>query len=152
MSALSKYEFMIKVMRLMALYDDRDSLFWRWDEDNKEMIFYVTCNDLFYWATADLEQITHENMDLLKQSYEDCKEACPILSTIYATEVFACRARGMRPQGAAYPGDMETTMHDGTVEIDSFAGVRALMDEAGPEREVDKSLFGNPYERPEDET
>lgn len=152
MTALSKYEFMIKVMNLMSQHNDRDSLFWRWSPKEKEMQFFVVCNDLFYWATADLERITPENLHLLKLSYEDCEKACPVMGTIYATEVFACRVRGMRPQGAAYPCDMTTTHTTGNTETDSLAGVRTLMDAAGPEREIDQSAFGNPYERPEDET
>ena len=151
MTALSNYHLMVKVMKLMSLYDDRDSLFWRWDEDEKEMMLYVMCNDLFYWATADLEQITHENVDLLKQSYVDCKIANEITGVTYATQLFACRVRGMRPQGAAYPGDVEFKYTDHT-EIDSQKAIRYLMDQAGPVRTTDDKPFGNPYERPEDAT
>lgn len=151
MTSFSNYQLMVVVMKLMAQYDDRDSLYWHWDEKEKEMRLFVTCNDLFYWATADLEEITHENIHLLERSYVDCQIANEVSGVMYATELFACRARGMRPQGAAYPTDI-TFRYDDHDEIDSQAGIRALMDEAGPERKLDGKPFGNPYERPEDET
>ena len=51
----------------------------------------VDCNDLFYWATADLEPIeTDADVELL----EECLE----LDDSYGPTIYACRKRKMRPQ------------------------------------------------------
>src|SRR5690606_6019592 len=65
---------------------------------------YVNCNDVFYWGSADCEEITKENIHLLIQSVKDCYEIGGYwCASEFSDTLFACRSRGMRPQGAAYP-------------------------------------------------
>lgn len=59
---------------------------------NKKL--YVLCNDLFYWATADAEEITLEEIPEL--------QACLKTSEKHGGLLWACRKRGMRPQQPYY--------------------------------------------------
>lgn len=64
----------------------------QWD---KKLNFVVICNDLFYWACADMEDITNEDLPKLEQAVKDTDvETGQIL--------FCCQQRKMRPQGAYY--------------------------------------------------
>jgi hypothetical protein len=73
--------------------------------DNKECTsytMYVNCNDLFYWACADAEEITTEEFDSL--------EECLAINERYGSLLWCCRKRGMRPQTPYYrcfPEDMK---------------------------------------------
>jgi len=51
---------------------------------------YVNCNDVFWWACADSEEIKPEEIKGLQE--------CVELSKAYGTILWACRKRGMRPQ------------------------------------------------------
>ena len=123
-----RWTFIDRLLRLLAEYDYCDQVSW-----GEDLRFCVNCNDLFFWATADGEWITPENIDVLEQCFRDCKAASPVVGTVYAGELFACRVRNMRPQGAAYPKD----------EL-----LWPLFDAAGPERETDRGAFGNPKPHP----
>lgn len=77
------------------------------------------CNDLFYWACADSEDITVEDIPLYKQCIEDCEKIKSSYSA-YAGTLYACRKRKMRPQNpcyASYPKELWP-----------------LLDSSGPER------------------
>lgn len=83
----------------------------------------VNCNDLFYWACSDGEDITEETLPQFHQAVKDCKEDESLAAWLYCA-----RIRKMRPQGAAYtyiPKDLWP-----------------LFDACGPEREID---FGNSW-------
>jgi hypothetical protein len=54
----------------------------------------VNCNDLFFWACADTEEITLEELPALL----DCLKLTPAHGEI----LWCCRKRGMRPQGPYY--------------------------------------------------
>lgn len=100
--------------------------------------FYANCSDLFYWATSDAEQITEANFEILRQSYQDLKSITSdhkFFECDWFGALFCARVRNMRPQGAFYKHIPEV--------------FRQLFDEAGPEREVDMSPFGNPMSRDE---
>lgn len=71
---------------------------WRTDGEYAPVTFWVNCNDLFYWACSDCEDITPENMPILKQAFADLEEAYPDIGKCWAGELFAARVRGMRPQ------------------------------------------------------
>ena len=129
-SEMTNSDFVLDVLTLLDKYDDYD-IFWR--VENGQVRFWTNCNDLFWWATADGEELTPENLPILRQCYEDCKAAC-VIGTVYAQSLFACRMRGMRPQGAAYPK--------------SDPEMWALFDAAGPPRETDRGAFGNPKPHP----
>ncbi len=97
---------------------------------------YANCNDLFDWACADAEEVTPENLEVLEQAVADVaplyekwwsypKDAPrelqpPLVLKDYAVQLFACRVRVERPQGAcyqSYPPELA-----------------ALFDAAGPDR------------------
>jgi hypothetical protein len=103
------------------------------------VMFHVNCNDLFWWATADSEEVPPDKVEMLEKAYADVEameksivddeeKACnwqPIAQILYA-----CRSRNMRPQGAYYKHVKKAFWR--------------LLDEAGPERETDQGPFGNP--------
>lgn len=134
-------DFVRRLLELGEKYEMQGEIYWRCGpqygggEFNDPASFFVNCNDLFWWACADLEEITPENIGVLEQALKDCDAVEPRLGSIYGPSLFACRVRGMRPQGAAYPKDEKYW---------------ALFDAAGPERDIDKSGFGNPKSHPRD--
>lgn len=113
---------------------DKGNLWWRTDGEYAPITFLVNCNDAFWWATADAERITPDNIGVLEQALADCKAADATIGNLHASLLFVCRVRQMRPQGAYYKH----------IE-DQF---RPLFDAAGPPREVDSAPFGNPYPQP----
>jgi hypothetical protein len=109
---IDKQNFFIKTIKLMneilsSLYITQDKVF-------------VICNDVFYWGTADLEEVTPENFHILEQSLKD--------DEFYGDILFCARVRKMRPQGAFYK-----SLDDNQ---------KKLFNECGPEREIDLT---NPY-------
>lgn len=96
-----------EVFALFELADDFDcGLFWRVDMTpggSREMRLFAECNDLFYWATADAEQITVEDIPLLRQALDDLR---PLRAEYEMGHLFAARKRKLRPQGPCYK-DME---------------------------------------------
>lgn len=83
----------------------------------------IVCSDLFFWGAADAVSVVPSQRGALT----DCILLCDALEA--GCELFCCRTRKMRPQGAAY----------------SFIEKQLwpLFDECGPER---KTGIGNPYE------
>lgn len=130
-------EFVERLLKLLAKHDDTHSIYW-----TEDLEFWVNCSDLFCWGCADGENITPENIHCLEQCYEDCKKAQPTLGKIYAPDLFACRVRGLRPQGAAYPKTPK--IKDGASDCD-YSALWSLFDACGPVRAVD---YGNPKPPP----
>lgn len=112
--------FTAQVLQLVAKYDIHDSIFW-----NSSLKFFVNVNDVFAWGTADLQEVTAENIDALEQAIIDCEKLSDV-GEVYGGWLFAARIRKVRPQGASYPEERE---------------LWPLFDACGPEREVG---FGNP--------
>lgn len=130
---LSNLEEILRVLAAVAEADHTDMVWWRTDEEYTPVTFLVNCNDCFYWATADCEEITSENLPLFEQTLKDAREAEKTFGSIYAGELFAARVRKMRPQYASYaeyPPEMWP-----------------LFDACGPERQTDNGAFGNPGSR-----
>ena len=89
------HQFVQRVLTLLAKHDAHGDVFW-WTEDTMAPItFLVNCNDLFYWACADCEPLTPENIDELERAYEE-------VGHMYASELFCARVRKMRPQPPCY--------------------------------------------------
>ncbi|HEX2242259.1 MAG TPA: hypothetical protein VHK27_03190 [Gammaproteobacteria bacterium] len=67
---------------------------------NKDLRFYADCSDVFHWATSDVEYITIETLPILREAYDD------LMATTgrndWIGELYCCRVRKMRPQGAMY--------------------------------------------------
>jgi hypothetical protein len=106
---------------------------WQPDSSIKEGLFpghkyvgeipCIFCNDLFWWACSDAENITVETLPLLEKAINDCKGNEQIGALL-----FCARQRKMRPQGACYSWFSKELW--------------PLLDECGSEREID---FGNPF-------
>jgi len=94
MEALEKkLSFITRVLRIFWTEDSESMMFWR--VDNNQPSFYVMCSDTFVWASADAEQITPDNIDLLEQSIEDVK----VLGEAWlgwGFTLFCARVRGIR--------------------------------------------------------
>lgn len=88
-----RLDFVTRVLQIFWTADNEDMLFWR--VDNNQPSFYVLCSDTFAWATADLEEITPDNIDLLERSIEDVK-ALDFDSVTWAFSLFCARVRRMR--------------------------------------------------------
>lgn len=137
--------FVMDVLRIASdfKYDSlKRWITWRCDGECAPVTFFVERNDLFYWGCADGEELTADNLRVLKQSGDDlyaisqevagddevsaAVERAGLMCAVPA--LFCARVRRMRPQGAYY----------------SFVPERAwpLFDACGPEREVG---VGNPY-------
>lgn len=125
-------DFILKVLSITARHDQHHDIWWRTDGEYAPVTFFVLCNDLFWWATADSERVTPENVGELERAYEDAAAAHEI-GEVYGAALFCARVRGMRPQGAAYPQEPE---------------MWGLFDACGPERIPDKEPFGNPRPHP----
>lgn len=105
-------EFLLKIFEA-ASYEYCNDLFWRTDGEYAPVTFWVNCNDLFYWACADNEEITPENVELLKNTIKECEQYdeedrknnvdfSNTFISAYSTLLFCCRVRKMRPQGPYY--------------------------------------------------
>lgn len=113
----------MRILRLAAEFDDYGELWWRTEGEYAPITFFVNCNDLFYWACSDAEVITEDNINILEQSYIDAVKA-EKHGECYASELFCCRVRGMRPQGAYYKYIP--------------CAMWSLFDACGPERALDE--------------
>lgn len=116
------------ILDVLRLQDDYDCygepIYWATHGKYAPVTFFVMCNDLFWWATADAERLASEDMPDLRRAIHDVREtgAYTLTLDIYNTGcmLWCARKRRMRPQRPAYPRH----------EI-----VRALFDACGPERE-----------------
>lgn len=114
--------FVLDVLRLFSETDCYSDLHW-FCEDNT-VKFYVIVNDIFWWATADMEQIMPDDLPALRQSVADVQAI--VGSDIGISQAFtlwAARKRKMRPQQPAYPQDER---------------LRALFDACGPARKPEE--------------
>lgn len=61
---------------------------------NNEIHLLANCNDLFFWACADAEPVSLEDLD---EYYDACydKKGKPIP---YGNDIWCCRKRNMQPQ------------------------------------------------------
>lgn len=89
-------KFLSDILTIVQKYDLFDEIFWGWaNGDDEFMHFTILCNDSFYYASADGECVTKENIDLLRQSCEDIKKIhC---ENHWASLLFCARVRKMQP-------------------------------------------------------
>jgi hypothetical protein len=121
--------FVYDILSIFA-FDNTEDIWWRTDGEYAPVTFFVLCNDLFHWGTADLEKITPASLPALKQAFVDAGEAAEH-GTVWAAYLFCARQRGMRPQGAQYKHINEAMW--------------PLFDACGPLRPVE---MGNPHRHP----
>lgn len=141
---VSDVEFIRDVLSLGDGFNDTgdlwESVWWRTDDEYAPVTFFVTCNDLFYWATADCEKLTPENIGMLKQAVVDVRTAMGVPGGEWprgrdfkdgwdewwhaggrAAELFCARVRKMRPQRPCYKAIPDA--------------LKPLFDACGPERD-----------------
>lgn len=112
----------IKVLKFLARHELADSMFIM--ERDGELLVGENCNDYFYYASADMELVTAENLPVFEKAIEDCKSVWSTGES-WAGGLFACRVRGMRPLTMAY--------------VNMPKQLWPLFDAAGPERDKDGS-------------
>ncbi len=84
---------------VLSLFDQADchsDLFWRVEPER--IRWFAMCSDEFWWATADSEEITEDDLPRLKQTFDDL---AALDETLWLAELYAARKRGMRPQRAS---------------------------------------------------
>jgi hypothetical protein len=124
-------DYIHQLMLFLAKADcDGEGIYPRVTRDGSLVIVF-NCGDLFYWATADGEDYTPDDVDLLNQCYNDLNAADPEEGEYYWRELFCCRKRGMRPQYPCFRVyDRERC---GYFEDRLKPAVRALFDALGPD-------------------
>lgn len=70
--------------------------------DGSRARFFVNCNDVFDWGTADCDELLPEDIEPLKDACKQCLDVHPIFGYIYGPMLWASRKRGVRPQGAMW--------------------------------------------------
>lgn len=125
-------EFALRVLEIFSIThtDASGDLMWRVEDG--EIFFYADVSDVFAWGGADVEPITPQMMHVLEGAYASLKA---VGGEEFTAELYAARIRGMRPQGAAYPGEADH----------AFQAVSDLFDACGPERPTG---LGNPRKAP----
>jgi hypothetical protein len=127
--------------QVLALWEEADlyeDLFWRVTRTPQglglhktEVRLFAQCSDLFYWATADLEEIVPEDLPLLRSTLDDLKL---VGATYYLNELFSCRKRKLRPQKPWYKH-----FEAGPGALPAQPEVAALFDECCTEQEREKA-------------
>ncbi len=118
----------INVLALFALHDLQECLWWRCDGEYAPVTFFVNCNDLFFWACADAEQIELSDLPDIDRAILDAAAAVDC-GHVYGLSLWPCRKRGMRPQNCCY------TEHQ---------ALWPLFDACGPERPCDTTKRPEP--------
>lgn len=117
-------DFLIDLLEFLYQEDLQDMVWW--SVIDRKPRFMITCSDIFFWGSADGEDITEENFDILKQSIKEVKEIDEY-EVYQGCYLFVARVRRERPQGAAYPDNKD---------------LWKLFDTCGPEKPTG---LGNPY-------
>lgn len=112
--------FIIDVLKTISNADLIRSLLYGDYEDKGQINFAILCNDLFWWATADAESLTPDNLPILKQCIEEVEKLDEHGRAFEADILFCCRIRKMRPQKPYYKSIPEK--------------LHPLFDACGPER------------------
>ena len=126
-SVLKETDHVRALLRVIALIDSGCDQIVPLLDESGDLHVFVTCNDLFYWASADLEELGPSDVGLLVRCATDLEEADPEYGTCHVFELYCCRKRHMRPQ---YPFFRR---YDSDVnETDTLSPpVRALFDALG---------------------
>lgn len=95
--------FIKSLLGLMDVHDAHSDLFWRIGPATKDLTnpeskirFFINCNDEFYWATSDAEEVLPGDLETLAKAYADARAA---LCEYYGGLLWVARKRNMRPQG-----------------------------------------------------
>lgn len=124
--------FELELLQTLFKYDDQDAIFWNCSGPHAPITFFIQCSDVFWWATADLEKITAEDLPLLKNSYEDEKELSG--ESFYGAILFCARKRGLRPQ-------------DPYLDRIGNTKIRELFEACGPKRKPEHQEMWHAWEK-----
>jgi hypothetical protein len=85
-------QFMKTVLFLFSRYDCHDQLWWKVSPTGSDQfLFFANCSDVFALAYADCEEISFENLDVLKAAFADV--AAITAAHWYAPLLFVARVR-----------------------------------------------------------
>lgn len=126
MTDQAAYDFVLEVLTIFDRCDTHSTFFWRVYPDGLRLL--ANCSDIFWWGSADCEEITPNDLPLLRSCAGDLKA---IDEEMWLAELYAARRRGDRPQGAVL-------QHASPELVDLFA-------RCGPPQ---KTGLGNPYPWP----
>jgi|SRR5690349_21361769 len=153
-------EFLLRVFNLGG-WDDHPEFWWRTDGEYAPLTLFINCNDVFYWACADAEELTPENIHIYEKTYSDLDSIIPdeartkenqvdgpirdewlkrmtrrISIMSHVDTLFCARIRGMRPQQPCYPRGMVWKGNKKEYNKDyDLPEICALYDACGPERD-----------------
>ena len=117
---MHRLEDVLELLRIYEEADVNDDLLWRVADG--AVSFAVLCSDTFCWGTADAEDVTSDDLPLLRQCLDDLR---PFDEEYLTSALFAARKRGMRPM-RLWLGNNHVVFTD---------GARSLFLAAGPERD-----------------
>ena len=88
------------IKRILSAFSGEayDLLMWR-EKPDGTFEFSANVSDVFYWGTADAEDITPENLEVLEEAKADIM-AIDSWQMSELAALFAARVRNLRPQGA----------------------------------------------------
>jgi hypothetical protein len=96
-------QFMKTVLFLFSRYDCHDQLWWKVSPTGSDQfLFFANCSDVFALAYADCEEISFENLDVLKAAFADV--AAITAEHWYAPLLFVARVRKLKPHPAFMKG------------------------------------------------
>lgn len=125
-------DFVERLLRLTS-FEYCDLIWWRlpdpvpdgnggWKRPDKdELKFLVGCNDVFYWGTADCEEVTAADIDALEATVREVEAIMGRYRGQDAFPLWVARKRRLRPQPPMYK-HLDPPLHP-------------LFDAVGPERE-----------------
>ena len=91
-------QYKINLLKLAAKHDFIYDVIW-----NEDLVFSITCNDIFCHA-ADAEDITsQEDVDMIEQAAKELLEIKPS-ADVWATFLFIARKRKRQPLGSWHLG------------------------------------------------
>ena len=124
-------DYIHQLMLVLAKIEDSGESIWPRVTLDGSLKICINCNDLFYWACADSEEFTPDDVDLLNECVADLLAADKEYGDCYVFELFCCRKRKMRPQ---YPFFRKYDRDRASYFEDNLSpAVRALFDALGPE-------------------
>lgn len=99
-----EFKVLQQVFSVIAQVEKKDNqaehgLFWR--IDNNKLSLFVNCNDLFFWACSDLEEITPQNIDVFVET-ANVLQVNHQLNYANLAILFCAKSRKLQPQGAVF--------------------------------------------------
>lgn len=132
MNDLEYYKFIERVLKEVGC-DKGEFLLYNDDEKTNRINFSLICSDVFAWGIADAENLTPENIHLIKECREELKSVD--LMDYYLADLFACKVRKLRPMNR-YLQMMETSLRPSTLKNNEDESLkiarRKIFEDCGP--------------------